>query len=397
MARNTMMEPVWFTPAPIRGRFHLGLWVSSPKTPEPDPAIGRAAEQNAEIGREALAFSKQQYEENKPIVAKYQELADKYVTSQSALADKQAAIADDQWNNYKTLFQPVEQQMVSDAMGYDSQANQAKQAGMAAADVGNAYAIARKNMTQQLADQGVDVNSGKYAGSLRQLGINQAAQSAGAQSAARQNTVDKAISLRAGAANLGRGLANTSSNAYGAAVATQNSALGNQASTINAANAGAAPMYTGYGTAISGNNAAGNLYLGQYNGQLSSYNAQQQANAGMMGGLGTAAGMIGGAIFSSKKLKENKQPVDHEADLKNLDAMPVEQWDYKHGVADEGTHVGPYAEDMQQATGVGDGKTINLADELGFTMSAVKGLSRKVARLEKAIHSKGIERKGARA
>lgn len=396
MDKNVMMEPMWFTPAPIRGRFHYGLWKSSPSVPAPDPAIGQAAQQNAEVAREALAFSKQQYEENKPLVAKYQDLADKYVTSQSNLADKQTAIADDQWNNYKTLFQPVEQQMVSDAMGYDSQANQNKMAGMAAADVGNAYAIARKNMTQQLADQGVDVNSGKYAGSMRQLGVNQAAQSAGAQTAARQNTVDKAISLRAGAANLGRGIANTASNAYGAAVGTQNSALGNQASTINAANAGAAPMYTGYGTAINGNNAAGNLYLGQYNGQLSAYNAAQNANAGMMGGLGTAAGMIGGAIFSSKQLKHNKQPIDHGADLKKLDDMPVEQWDYKQGVADESTHVGPYAEDMQRATGTGNGKTINLADELGFTMSAVKGLSMKVSKLEKDIKSKGIERKGAR-
>jgi len=34
--------------------------------PSPDPAIGRAAEANAEIRREALQFSKQQYEDSKP-------------------------------------------------------------------------------------------------------------------------------------------------------------------------------------------------------------------------------------------------------------------------------------------------------------------------------------------
>ena len=68
--------------------------------------------------------------------------------------------------------------------------------------------------------------------------------------------------------------------------------------------------------------------------------------------------------------------------------MPVEKWKYKDGVADEGQHIGVYAEDFQQATGMGDGKTINLVDGLGLTMKAVQELSEKVDSLGLSKKSK---------
>lgn len=64
--------------------------------------------------------------------------------------------------------------------------------------------------------------------------------------------------------------------------------------------------------------------------------------------------------------------------------MPVEKWRYKEGTGmDDAEHVGPYAEDFKEATGLGDGKTINVVDAIGITMGAIQELSRKVDNLAK--------------
>lgn len=80
--------------------------------------------------------------------------------------------------------------------------------------------------------------------------------------------------------------------------------------------------------------------------------------------------------------------------------MPVEEWTYKQGVADEGRHIGPYAEDFQAATGKGDGKTINLMDAVGVNMKATQELSQKVEQVADAVSQlagAGISKSSRRA
>jgi hypothetical protein len=55
------------------------------------------------------------------------------------------------------------------------------------------------------------------------------------------------------------------------------------------------------------------------------------------------------------------------------------------GIEDGGEHVGPYAEDMQRVTGLGDGKSIKVQDALGLTMRAVQDVSRKVDRIAQQV------------
>ncbi|HWQ39164.1 MAG TPA: hypothetical protein VNM24_11260, partial [Burkholderiales bacterium] len=52
---------------------------------------------------------------------------------------------------------------------------------------------------------------------------------------------------------------------------------------------------------------------------------------------------------------------------------------------DQATHVGPYAEDFAKRFGVGDGKTISVIDAVGVTLAAVKGVAKKVDRLEAKV------------
>ncbi|MFY0010855.1 hypothetical protein ABTP68_19645, partial [Acinetobacter baumannii] len=86
---------------------------------------------------------------------------------------------------------------------------------------------------------------------------------AGAENGARLAVKDKAIALRAGVANFGRNMPNTSAQQVAIANNAGTTAANTAASTVNVANAGASPVYQGVNSAISGNNSAGNLLLGQ--------------------------------------------------------------------------------------------------------------------------------------
>lgn len=102
-------------------------------------------------------------------------------------------------------------------------------------------------------------------------------------------------------------------------------------------------------------------------------------------GIGAAGGLLSGlgavGAFSSKHLKTRKAPIDEEQVAERIIDLPVEEWSY---IDDEETrHVGPYAEDFTETFGLGDSVTINLLDLAGVTLAAVKGLGRKMKRLER--------------
>lgn len=140
---------------------------------------------------------------------------------------------------------------------------------------------------------------------------------------------------------------------------------------------------------------AGNAWGGVYDNRVGLLDQQnQQARQGfgaaaerlgsltgtygkdIMGGLGTL-GTAGLAFLSDEDAKEDKREVRGVLDA--LKEMPVEAWKYKDGEGpDREQHVGVYAQDFQKATGIGDGKSINVIDALGVTMGAVKELAEKV-------------------
>lgn len=105
---------------------------------------------------------------------------------------------------------------------------------------------------------------------------------------------------------------------------------------------------------------------------------------GAVGGLLTGLGAIGFNPFSSSELKEDKAPVDDDAVLEGVSRLPVETWRYREGFGLDTAkrHVGTYAEDFRETFGLGDGKTLDMIDTTGVTMSAIKALDRKIKVLE---------------
>lgn len=91
---------------------------------------------------------------------------------------------------------------------------------------------------------------------------------------------------------------------------------------------------------------------------------------------------LGGASFltalaplffmSDREMKEDIQPLEHEDVVERLAGLDLATWKYKD---DDTLHMGPMAQDFQEAFGVGDGKTIHLADVAGVMLSTAKTMA----------------------
>jgi hypothetical protein len=275
--------------------------------PAPDPGIGEAAKANAEIARESLDFYKSVYETDiKPMQKKDQELREGLIGDMRSSMQQQQKFADDQNAYYKDTFQPVEKKMVQEAMGYDSDANIAQRRGIASASVNNAFSNARDQQSRSLSAYGVNPNSGAFARANASLTGQQALTDATAQNQADFETRDKGIALRAGAANFGRNMPNTAATYYSNANSAGSQASGISAQGMDSVNRNAATMGSGFGTAIQGNQSAGNLYLGKFGAEMQGYQADQAA----VGGLFSAAGMAFGGTKGFGMFKKDGGKVE---------------------------------------------------------------------------------------
>jgi hypothetical protein len=79
-------------------------------------------------------------------------------------------------------------------------------------------------------------------------------------------------------------------------------------------------------------------------------------------------------LFSDRNLKENFRPVDDAEILKLLADLPISTWNY---IAQDDSirHIGPMAQDVHAAFGVGeDDRHITAIDADGIALAAIKGL-----------------------
>lgn len=124
----------------------------------------------------------------------------------------------------------------------------------------------------------------------------------------------------------------------------------------------------------------------QQAGLNNAYNQRVGSRNAMMGGLfslgGAAMAAPAGtfAFMCSPDFKENGRPVSEI--LPRIDALTVEAWDYKNGIGDGRTHIGPYADEFKKLFGVGDGRTIPVVDAFGVCLLGIKELLARVEYLE---------------
>ena len=340
--------------------------------------INAAALANAELSKESLDWYKQIYAESAPDRAKAAATNERVSNAQLAALDSNTALSNDYAAYQKNTFRPLEQSIVSEAQTYDTEARRDSEAGKAVANVTQSFNNTRDQNTRAQQRMGVNPSSGRMQAMGNQIAIAQAGAQAQASTGARQNIETQGYARRMDAANLGRGLASNQATSAGVALNAGNSAVSNAGQTLAQGNQAAAQMGQGWGTAISGNNSAGQLYG-------KSADIQQASNNASMEMFGTLAGAA--ITKSDKNAKKNIKPVSDEQALASIEKTPVSTWDYKPGEGDGGTHTGPMAQEVQR--NMGDkagpgGKMIDLITLNGNNMAAIAALSRKVDKLAKA-------------
>lgn len=351
---------------------------SAPPAPKPDPNIGKALKAATELGKEYLAFSKEQFavsqERQKDIDALTKEISTYFMD-----------LAEGDRDRYETVFKPLEDEFIKTAREYDSPERQEAEAAKAKADVLREAELQRGASERRDQSYGIRPDSGRYAGLDRAFGVSTALGAVDAQNKARTAIQDKGLALERDAINLGRGTQAFSAQAAGAAANPSLAANAQWMQTPGIVAGGYNSAIGAYGQQASGLNDLYRSNIGLYNTQ-SELSAANSAGFGNF--LGTAVGTGAGLYaLSDKDAKRDRKKVDQGEGLEAVEKMPVESYRYKEGVEDGGaeSHVGPMAQDYQAATGRGDGKTINLQDAIGVTMQAVKDLSAKVDHIAEMI------------
>lgn len=354
---------------------------SSQSAPDPDPNIGKAALMQAETGEDWLAFAKDAFAISQDRQKELDALTKRVTEQQLGIADQQAAWAKSDRDRYENGFKPIEDDFIKEATNYATEDKQAEAAAEASADVRAAQSSAEEQSLRQAASMGINPTSGRYAGIDRATDMAYALADAGGRNNARQQVRDKGLALKADVTNLGRGLPAQSAQAQSLGLGASTGAVGlnQQANAQSAASAGI--VNSGYAGAMQGYSGMASTLNTQYQNQLSAWQAEQQANNSMWGGIGSALGGIAGIFMSDENVKENKQPVEDGKALEAVEKMPVEEWDYMPGIGDGERHIGTYAQDFKEATGKGDGKSIPVIDAIGVTMKAVQDLSKQVKQI----------------
>lgn len=358
------------------------------QAPAPDPTIGLSAAAQADLGRDWLNESRNQFGVANARQDRADALTNEVVQDQLAASRTAQNWAAEDRERYRTIFQPAQERFIAKANDWDSAGRQNEAAAEARADVLRSAEIQRGSAQRQAAAMGISPTSGRYAGIERAGEAETALAAAGAENTARARVRREAVALQADAVNMGNGLAVNPGQSLGLGVSAGSAAVANNGANNAAARSNLGILQSGYTTAMGGLQSQAGI-LSTLNGQqISAWNAGQQRagqeTAGLYGAIGSAVG-IGAGMFmrSSKDAKEDKRPVRGALDA--IMGMPVEEWSYKEGQGDGERHVGPYAEDFKRETGKGDGKTINVIDAIGINMKATQELAEEVREMRGAL------------
>jgi hypothetical protein len=257
------------------------------------------------LGREQLAFSKQQYAEMMP-------LARQVYGQQMDAQRQQMNQAQNYFDYQQQTFRPVEQGLVRDAERFSTEGYREQMAGQAAAAAGRAFGVQQDMGQRALASRGVSPNSGAALALQSQGNLGLAAQRANAMTGARTQAEQLGFARRMDVTGLGRGLAGASTAAY-------QGATGAGSAGINTA------MAPG-GQYMQGMQQAGGTMGGILNSQTSAYNAGMAQQGLDVGGLLTGAAKAYTA-FSDRRLKTNIELVGRD----ERTMLPLYEFEYING------------------------------------------------------------------
>lgn len=271
--------------------------------PDPNPGMQAAAQSSVDVAKiqqqtakDYLDFSKQQYEEMKPLAEKVSGEMIAASEQDRAIAKSQEDRANDYYNYEKDTFRPLQEKAVQDAKDFNTDAKSEELARRSVADTEQAYSAQRQQALDTLASYGINPNSGRFASINARLAQSEAADKAGAATNARTNAEAMKYGRLTDAINMGNGLAGNATAAAGTAINANSGAVGAGATGYGIASNPGSSYGSSFGTAsnIYGNansayGTAANTYGNIYSGQMQAYAANQQSKGAMMGRLATLA------------------------------------------------------------------------------------------------------------
>jgi hypothetical protein len=271
------------------------------------------------LGREQLAFSKQQYAEMMP-------LAQQVYGQQMDAQRQQMEQAQNYFDYQQQTFRPVEQGLVRDAERFNTEGYREQLAGQAAAAAGRAFGVQQDMGQRAMAARGVNPNSGAAMAMQAQGNLGLAAQRANAMTGARTQAEQLGFARRMDVTGLGRGLAGASTAAYGGAT-------GAGSAGMNVAMAPGSQFQQGMAGA---GTTMGNIATGQ----AGLYNAAQNRNAEITGAL-IGAGTTAAFRMSDRRLKENIELVGRD----ERTMLPLYEFEYIGGSGKR--YLGVMADDVE--------------------------------------------------
>lgn len=269
--------------------------MGKPDPPSPDPKIGEAAVENSQLGKDQLAFARQQYADSQDRQTKIDDYSKKFADQQLADSAFNSKQAHDQWDSYTSTFQPIEKQMAEDATNYDSPDRADAAANSAGVTATHSFDDAQEALARTQGRMGISPLSGRFGASSNTLANQRALTEAGAETTARDGVSKMGIMLRKDAAGFGRGLSGTAAQSFGVATAGGGAGQGALTGAAGTAMSAGGIMNAGFGGAMNGNSSMMNGLSQQYQDQLASYNA----NAHKYDGLMKLAGTVGGAYIGT--------------------------------------------------------------------------------------------------
>lgn len=160
----------------------------------------------------------------------------------------QGEIAKDQYEDYKSVYRPLEHKLAADAANMDSPEAYDKAAAEAQASVSTQLDLAKDRMRRTY---GLDPSSGAAQAATMDMEIKGAAMGANAQNKARQNLSDKSFARQMDVAGLGKGLVANASNGLASAAAASGRLADSAAAQANATASGVGSMVGGLFNAAS--------------------------------------------------------------------------------------------------------------------------------------------------
>lgn len=260
-----------------------------------------AAQLQYDLGKQTLDFQRQYYDEVlKPSQQNDAAMRGMLIGDYLANSRRQRDIADQQYQDYRNTFRPVEEQVARDAMGYDSAENVNRRMGIASAAVNQGFSNAAGQQARLLSRYGINPNSSSFAQTNENLARSQALADAGAQTGAAFDTMDRAIALRSGAANFGRNMPNASAAFFAGSDRSAGGAGSASAQGIQNAVGIMSPTLQGAGIASSAFGSMGNIANNSFDANMRLYNGQMQGVGGLFSGIGNFAGSrVGGDALGS--------------------------------------------------------------------------------------------------